>query len=76
MVLARPRFKRMGLWRRPSCFNSSKFCMFRAPTWMMSTSSNRGRCSMLMISVTMGRPVFCLASLRSSRPSAFMPWKA
>src|SRR5699024_11860883 len=43
MVLARPRLMRMGFLVLPSSFKSSKFCMFRAPTWITSTSSNRGR---------------------------------
>ena len=41
MVEDRPLFRRIGLSSLPSSFNSSKFCMFRAPTWMISTSSNR-----------------------------------
>ena len=46
-----------------------------APTWMRSTFSNRGRCSVFMISVTMGAPVARRASLSRSRPSLRMPWK-
>ena len=57
MVLARPRLSKMGLSHLPSSLSSSKFCMFRAPTCMMSTSSNSTMWEADMISVTMGRPV-------------------
>ncbi len=76
MVFARPRFSRIGLLSFPRRFSSSKFCIFLAPTCMTSTSSNRGRWSMLIISVTMGSPIFALAFDKSSSPSAFMPWNA
>ena len=75
-VLARPRFKRMGFRIFPSSFKSSKFCIFLAPTWITSTSSKRGRCSALMISVTTGSPVAFFASRRRSRPCSWSPWKA
>ena len=73
---ARPRFKRIGLSIFPRTFKSSKFCMFLAPTCMMSTSSKSGRCSALMISVTTGRPVAFFASKRRSRPCSWRPWNA
>ena len=75
-VLAMPRLMSTGLRSFPSSLSSSKFCMFRAPTWIMSMSSNRGRCFASMISVTMGRPVAALASSSSRMPSSWRPWKA
>ena len=66
----------MGLLILPTSFKSSKFCMFRAPTWTRSTSSSKSwaiRGS--MISLTMGSPVCSRASISSSRPGAPMPWK-
>ena len=76
MVPARPRFKRMGLSVFPSSLSISKFWVFLAPTWMMSTSSKRSRVRMSMSSVTMGRPVARLASSSSRMPSAPRPWKS
>ncbi len=65
-----PRLSMMGLSCLPSSLSRSKFCMFRAPTWMTSTSSKSGRFRS-MSSVTMGRPVASLAISRSRRmPSA------
>ena len=76
MVFARPRLSRMGFFSEPSSLSSSKFCMFRAPTWITSTSSKSGMCAASMISVTMGRPVSFLAMDSSRSPSSCRPWKA
>ena len=76
MVEDNPRLSRMGLEVLPSCFKRSKFCMFRAPTWITSTHiSNISTLSVDMISVTMGRPVAALASWSRRMPSLPMPWK-
>ena len=74
-VFAIPLFRRMGLRIFPSSLRSSKFCIFLVPTWITSTSSKRGRCSALMISVTMGSPVAFWASTSIFRPSLPSPWK-
>ena len=74
-VFAQPRFKSTGLSSFPSAFKSSKFCILRAPTWIMSTSSNSGSCSLSVISLTIGMPHFRPASISGGRPSARMPWK-
>ena len=76
MVPARPRLRRMGLLVLPSSLSMSKFWVFRAPTWITSTSSKRSRLRMSMSSVTMGRPVAFLASSSRRMPSAPRPWKS
>ena len=76
MVLASPRFKRMGFLLRPRALSKSKFCILRAPTWRISTSAKRSSSAMFMISDTMGSPVSRLASSISSIPSAAIPWNA
>ena len=76
MVAERPLFKRIGLSILPSSFKSSKFCIFLAPTWIISTFSNISMWDALIISVTIGSPVSFLAIFKRSRPSAFKPWKA
>ena len=66
-------FNKMGLLIFPKPFNNSKFCIFRAPTWITSTCSNNGSWDKSIISVTMGSPVFSFASSKSVIPSARIP---
>ena len=58
----KPAFEQDRLPCVAKLFKSSKFCMFRAPTWITSTSSNRCSWERSIISVTMGSPVSFLAS--------------
>ena len=76
-VAESPRLSNIGLSVRPTAFSSSKFCMLRAPIWIMSTPSrkNSGMCTLSISSVTMGWPVAALALFSSSSPSARRPWK-
>ena len=41
MVADRPRLRRIGLFERPSSLSSMKFCILRAPSWMISTSAEQ-----------------------------------
>ena len=75
-VEAKPRLRSTGLVVLPSCFNSSKFCMLRAPTWMTSMSAKRSSCEMSMISLTTGIPAFLPAAIRNFSPLSRSPWKA
>ena len=76
-VLASPRLSSTGVCRRPTAFSSSKFCMLRAPIWIISTprSKNSGMCSLFISSVTTGWPVASRALASRSSPSARSPWK-
>ena len=75
IVAERPRLSSTGFFVRPRALSRRKFCMLRAPTCRMSTSSNSGICSSPMISVTIGSPVSRRASRRRSSPLSSRPWK-
>ena len=77
IVADMPRFSSTGVPVRPTSRSRSKFCMLRAPSWIMSaTSSTSSSCRGSMTSVTIGRPVSSRASARISRPGLPRPWKA
>ena len=72
IVLDKPRLRSTGRPHFPTSCNRSKFCMLRAPSWMMSaTSRTSSNWRMSMHSVTIGRPVSARASARM--PSAGLP---
>ena len=71
-----PRLIMTGLSWWPTAFKRSKFCMFRAPIWITSTSLKRGSWVTSISSVTMGSPVSCRATFKYSSPVAPRPWKA
>ena len=75
-VVARPLFISTGLRVFPISKSSSVFCIFLAPTCMMSTSSNRAISFMLIISDMIGSPVCLFASASISMPSPLRPWKS
>ena len=76
MVADKPLFKSIGLLILPNSFNKSKFCIFLAPTWIISAFSINVSISYGDISsVTIGNPVLAFASFNNSKPSYFNPWK-
>lgn len=53
-----PHFSRTGLPISPTRFNSEKFCILRAPIWIMSaTSTTFWRAAVSISSVTIPKPV-------------------
>ena len=74
MVAANPRFKSTGMPERPHSLRSSKFCMFLAPIWIISTYlAAVSRARWLVTSQTTARPVASLASFMYRRPSSSRP---
>ncbi len=74
MVALNPRFSKIGLFVCPTAFKRSKFCILRAPIWMISTSStNLSSLLTDIISDTIGNPVAALAIFNNSSPSSFKP---
>ncbi len=73
MVEESPRLSSTGLPISPTARSRVKFCMLRAPTWMMSTSAKWGSCSLSITSLTMGIPVFWRATRSRSSPTGPSP---
>ena len=76
IVADNPLFNNIGLSILPNSFNKSKFCIFLAPTWIISAFSTNVSISYGDInSVTIGKPVSAFASFNKFNPSYFNPWK-
>ena len=77
IVAEGPRFNRTGFPSEPTFFNSSKFCIFRAPIWNISVRSRiLSASSGDTTSVTIGIPYISPAAFMYSSPAIPSPWKA
>ena len=77
MVAERPRFKSTGVCTLPTSLSSWKFCMLRAPIWIMSAYFVMSSTSLMFtISVTTLSPVLSAASRSIFSPSSASPWKS
>ena len=73
-VAAMPRLSITGFWQRPASFSSEKFCILRAPIWIMSAYRSTDSASFVSInSVITGNPVASRASASNFKPSTPNP---